>query len=101
MRSKENTRRFYEDSCRDNKDMVKSIELLSPLALSRDPASSIAENIKEAHRSFAAAASREDIQNPDGSYYKLMDAAKELGFDNITQPIYKVLSKFAHPTALL
>jgi hypothetical protein len=101
MVSKENARRFYEDSFRDTKDMVKSIELLSPLALSRDPESLMPENIKKAHQGFAAAAAREEIQDPDASYYKIMDAAKELGLDTIVKPVYKMLSKFAHPTALL
>jgi len=42
-----------------------------------------------------------NVDHYEDDFTRVSDAAKEIGKDHAHGPIYKVASKFAHPTALL
>jgi hypothetical protein len=99
--SLDNARRLYEDAFRDSRDIIKAAEAMVPLYLARDPQSPIKDSVLEASQHLEKKAVEEGVADLDASYYSVSKAAEELGTGGIVKPIYKMLSKFAHPTALV
>ncbi len=95
-RSRENARRLYEDAGRDAKDVLDVFEQWGQAAeQSADWLSVLAEGKHDlSHR-----AATEGIETLDGSYMRVAKAADECGLKEFGVP-NKMLSKFAHPTAM-
>jgi hypothetical protein len=97
-KSIENARRLYEDAGRDMLSMVsaytKSVDGKAELT-------GVIEQMKLAEEDLRGRAVSEGIENLDGSYKRVDDAAKECGVGNYYSLFFKMASKFAHPTAML
>jgi len=97
-KSRENARRVYEDAGRDVRGvfdvfMKWGTATAQPSDWS-DPLAAAKLNLSE------RALRNEGIQSLDGAYKQVSDAAKECGIGDHFAVSYKVLSKFAHPTAM-
>jgi hypothetical protein len=96
-KSRENARRLYEDAGRDVLEILgaferwgrataQSADWLRPLTSEKQDLSQRAE--------------AEGIETLEGSYKRVADAAKDCGFVEHYSLSFKMLSKFAHPTAM-
>lgn len=97
VKSKEHARRLYEDAGRDVLDLLSAfekwgqataqpIDWLNPLA-----------NGKQDLSQRAAA---QGIETLEGPYKRVTEAAKDCGMSDHFSLSFKMLSKFAHPTAM-
>jgi hypothetical protein len=96
-RSRENAWRLYEDAGRDAKNVLdifehwgkgtgQPVDWLSPIA--------------DGKNDLSRRAAREGIESLDGRYMRVEDAAGECGLKDKFKVMNKMLSKFAHPTAM-
>lgn len=90
--SRENARRFYEDALRDVKGLCDSLNKASAV-----------RGLKtlDADTALAQVASTKlGVTELDAKFLNVSDAAKAVGLhENSYAPLFKMLSKFAHPTA--
>jgi hypothetical protein len=96
-RSRENARRLYEEAGRDAKNVLDVFERWGQGAgQSADWLSPIADGKDDLSRRAAS----EGIESLDGRYMRVEDAAGECGLKDMFKVMNKILSKFAHPTAM-
>jgi hypothetical protein len=95
-RSEENAKRFYQDAARDVRDTMEVLQK-SYTKQNNAPEEKLVSTLDEMRSNFA----KFNVEDYDEDFTRVSDAAKEIGKDHAHGPIYKVASKFAHPTALL
>jgi hypothetical protein len=96
-RSPENARRLYEDACRDARDLLHVFEQWGQGAgQAVDWLSAIADGKNDLSRRAAS----EGIGSLDGRYMLVAKAANDCGLNDGFKNMNKMLSKFAHPTAM-
>lgn len=97
-KSKDNARRVYEDAGRDVRGIydafIKWGAATAQAADWLDPLASAKQDLSERARLL------DGIESLDGPYKRVSEAAKECGIGEHFSLIYKMLSKFAHPTAM-
>jgi hypothetical protein len=96
--SRENAWRFHEDALRDTKGLLDAhAKLCAARGLVSDISQTAAESLKK------VAVEKLAMQEIDSSFLAVSQAAKGPGVDlgDIFGPFHKMLSKFAHPTAVL
>ena len=93
----ENARRIYEDAGRDGRDLFKAFPKWGEATA--QPAKWITD-FATADSELVSNASKAGVDNLDGAYKAARDAAKSCGLEAEYAIGFKVLSKFAHPTAL-
>lgn len=92
--SRDNARRFHEDSLRDIQGLTESLSKMSELIGSRN------EFVASAQQKIGEIALEKfGLESIDSSYTKVAEAARSVGLDNWYFPNNAHLSKFAHPTA--
>ncbi len=97
-KSQDNARRFYEDMGRDVRD---TFDAFTKWGTATAQASDWLNPIAAAKQEFAEQAKCiEGIDSIDGQYKNVRNAAKECGLLHHFDLNFKVLSKFAHPTAM-
>ena len=97
VKSRENARRLYEDAGRDHLDILDAFEKWGQVTeQSADWSQSFASGKEELSKRAAA----DGILTFDGPYKRVADAAQDTGVNLHFGVSYKMLSKFAHPTAL-
>jgi hypothetical protein len=93
----EKVRRLYEDAGRDEVDMYNGFQKWGE-ATAQD--ADFISRFVRAKQDLAQRAAAEGIEELDASYMRVASAAKEIGMgDHFTAGI-KLLSKWAHPTAM-
>jgi len=94
--SEEKAKTFYEDSARDFREMLESLQKLytSVNGKPEDKLTFIIEN-------FQSAAVARGIKDFGERYVQVRDAAKEVGRLDGFSTLYKAFSKLAHPTSLI
>jgi hypothetical protein len=96
-KSTANARRLYEDGGRDEMQIYSAFERWGT------EASEPAEFLKifdTAKQDLVRRAAAEGISFIDQDFKRVRDAAEECGLGNHFRPAFKLLSKFAHPTAI-
>jgi hypothetical protein len=97
-KSRENARRVYEDAGRDVGDIFDAFKkwgVATAVAADWfDPFATAKQDLSERARLL------DGIQSLDGPYKRVSEAAKECGIGEHFSLSYKMLSKFAHPTAM-
>ncbi|MBM3950203.1 MAG: hypothetical protein FJ311_01960 [Rhodospirillales bacterium] len=96
--SKENTRAFYEDAGRD---VVGIYDAFTKWGKITSQGNDWLNSIANAKQDISTRAASEGIESLEGSYKQVRDAASACGFGGHFNVDYKLLSKFAHPTAML
>jgi hypothetical protein len=96
-RSRENAWRLYEDAGRDVKNLLDAFEHWGKAtAEPTDWLSAIADGKSDLSRGAAI----EGVGSLDGRFLRVEDAAEECGVRDKYKTMNKMLSKFAHPTAM-
>jgi hypothetical protein len=96
-KSRENARRLYEDAGRDVLDLLSAFEKWGhATAQSTDWLDPLASGKQDLSQRAVA----EGIETLEGSYKRVADAAKDCGMTDHFAVSFKILSKFAHPTAM-
>ena len=95
--SRENARRLYEDAGRDILDLVSAFEKWGrATAQSTDWFDPLASGKQD----LSQRATADGIETLEGSYKRVTDAANECEMSDHFAVSFKMLSKFAHPTAM-
>ena len=98
VKSRENARSVYEDARRDIRDILDAFIKWGTATAQADdwldPLATAKQDLSERARLLGGIASL------DGPYKQVSDAAKECGISEHFTLSYKMLSKFAHPTAM-
>lgn len=97
VRSRENARRLYEDAGRDVLDILSAFEKWGQTTV--QPSEWI-ESFASEKENLAKRAAVDGIETLDGPYKRVADAARDCGTSSHFGVSYKMLSKFAHPTAM-
>lgn len=95
--SRENAWRFHEDALRDMKDLINAFKKgCEALGIEDDCSIVASQNVKKVAQEHLL------IDDVDSKFFKALEAAGEPGVDLDAKfgPINKMLSKFAHPTAV-
>lgn len=95
--SNENARRLYEDAGRDAKNILDVFESWGQAT--GQPADWLSK-IAGGKNDLSQRAVRQGIENLDGRYMRVEKAAGHCGLEDTFKPMNKMLSKFAHPTAM-
>ncbi len=97
IKGRSEARRLYEDAGRDVLDMIGAFEKWGQTtAQSSDWLDPLASGKQELSQRAAA----EGIETLEGSYKRVADAARDCGMFEHFSLGFKMLSKFAHPTAM-
>jgi hypothetical protein len=96
-KSEANIRTFYADGGRDVLGLLGAFEKWAK-ATEGDHGNAIAG--RQAKKDLVARAAAEGVESLDGAYKLVSDAAKEVGMGANFALFNKLLSKFAHPTAM-
>lgn len=96
-KSRENARRLYEDAARDILGLFSAFTKWGT-ATAQDP--EWLDRITGAKQDLSQQAVSEGIASVDGPFKDVHDAAVEVGIDDHFRLSYRMLSKFAHPTAM-
>lgn len=102
--STENARTFYDDKFRDGMDLYDALgRLLSQfLGFAQLPeAPSLIAQLEKAKAALAALAASAGAAPPTENYTQVADAAKAAGLSGFYGSLNKLLSKLAHPTAMM
>jgi hypothetical protein len=91
-------RQFFEDLGKDANNLLKAFQTWGQ-ATNQSP--DWFQHGTEAHDGLANAALLRGIASIDGQFTKVTDAAGEIGIAHHFTMMNKLLSKFAHPTAML
>jgi len=95
-KSNENAKKFYQDAARDVRDTMETLQKVYTRE-NNTPEKRLVALLDEMKSEFA----KFNVEDYEEAFTRVSDAAKEIGKDHAHGPIYKVASKFAHPTALL
>lgn len=95
--SRENARRLYEDAGRDILDLVSAFEKWGQATA--QPADWLGP-LASGKQDLSQRAAADGIETLEGTYKRVADAAKECGMSDHFAVSFKMLSKFAHPTAM-
>jgi hypothetical protein len=96
-KSRDNARRLYEDAGRDALDVFGAFKAWGErTAQSTD----WLDAFTNARKDVSQPAALVGIETLDGSYKGVRDASRECGIENHYALSFKLLSKFAHPTAM-
>ncbi len=97
-KSRENARRVYEDAGRDVRGIFDAFMKWGAVTVQTadwlDPIATAQTDLSQRARAL------DGIASLDGPYKPVSDAAKECGIGEHFSLSYKMLSKFAHPTAM-
>ncbi len=93
----EKVRRLYEDAGRDAADMYDAFQKWGK-ATAQD--ANFISRFVSAKQDLAQRAAAEGIEEVDASYMRVASAAKEIGMGDHFTVGFKLLSKWAHPTAM-
>jgi Family of unknown function (DUF5677) len=97
-KTRDNARRVYKDAGRDVNDIydafIKWGETTAQTADWLDPLATAKQALYERAQRL------DGIESLEGSYKQVREAAKECGIEEHFSLSYKMLSKFAHPTAM-
>ena len=96
-KSRENARRLYEDAGRDVLGLFSAFTRWGT-ATAQDP--DWLDLFTGAKQDLSQRAASDGIASLDGSYKKVSEAATEAGIGEHFTLSYRMLSKFAHPTAM-
>lgn len=94
--SEQDGKRFFNDGLRDMRDMVQALQNVYAKA-NKEPLQQIERMLVD----MKAKAPGFDVDNFDAPYLKVSDAAAKVGQQDGHVALYKIASKFAHPTAFL
>jgi hypothetical protein len=94
--SVENSKRFFDDMARDIREVIETHNRVH-LHKHKTPYEGFDDLIKRLTESSATL----QITNLEGKFTPVSQAAKEIGRDLRYASMYKVASKYAHPTSLL
>jgi hypothetical protein len=92
-----NARRIYEDAGRDVTDMYSAFQKWGQ-ATAQD--ADFISRFADAKQDLARRAAAEGIEELDASYARVSTIAKEVGMGDHFSVGFKLLSKWAHPTAM-
>jgi hypothetical protein len=97
MKSRDNARRLYEDAGSDTLDLFAAFK-----AWGENTAQSTdwLDAFTNAGQDLSQRAALVGIETLDGSYKRVTDASTECAIENHYALSFKMLSKFAHPTAM-
>jgi hypothetical protein len=95
--SRENARRLYEDAGRDANNLLDVFEQWGNGTESPDD---WLVTIADAKSELSRRAASEGLKGLDGRYMRVEDAASVCGLRDMFRTMNKLLSKFAHPTAI-
>lgn len=93
--SEEYARRFLEDSVRDFREILETLQKLYT-AENGGPEDAVTQLLKNFHQ----VATSFGMKNVGQRYMQVRDAAKEVGKPDAFNYAYKIFSKLAHPTSL-
>lgn len=96
-KTEEHARRLYEDAGRDE---IGIYEEFSKWGTATSKDQDFLDLFSEASKNLEQRAKNEGISSLDGKFKEVADAAKELGLGHHYKLSNRMLSKFAHPTAL-
>lgn len=96
-KSKENTLRLFADSGRDVLNLFDAFARWSAIVNKTDVE---LEPVQREREALAERAALQGVESLEGAYKQVSDAAKELGMGAHFNVANKMLSKFAHPTAM-
>ena len=96
-RRRENARKLYEEAGRDAKDVLDVFERWGQAA---EPPVDWLSAIADGKNDLSRRAATEGIESLDGPYMRVEKAADECGLKDMFKNMNKLLSKFAHPTAM-
>lgn len=97
-KSRANAWRFYEDAGRDLMDVFSAFERVG-LATNQQP--DFFDAFVGAKHDLSKRAASHGIESLEGQYKKVHQASKECEIEDLFNFNYKLLSKFAHPTAMI
>jgi len=98
-RSRDDAKRFYDDKARDTFEFLDAIEGLTKLLDERD--TNVSSLLDETRKRIAVRAEAEGYENIDETYQRVKEAAQQVGLGPFFLSMNKLLSKFAHPTAMM
>ena len=96
-KSRDNARRLYEDAGRDVRDILSVFEKWGAATRQPDEWFEPGRNSKQ---DLLQRAKADGIESLDGPYKEARDAAVDCGIGDHFRVSYRMLSKFAHPTAM-
>lgn len=96
-KGRENARRLYEDAGRDALELYNAIDTWGK-ATAQNP--DWFESSASAKKDLSERAASDGIETLDGAYKQVHAAAKECEMESHFRFSFKLLSKFAHPTAM-
>jgi hypothetical protein len=96
-KSRENARRLFEDAGRDAFDILSAFETWGQATAQSTDWLGPLESEKQ---DLSLRAATEGIETLEGSYTRVVDAASDCGIKEHYSLSFKMLSKFAHPTAM-
>lgn len=96
-KSRENARRLYEDAGRDVLDILGAFEKWGHATVQ---STDWLERLATGKQDLSHRAASEGIETLEGSYNRVADAANDCGIKDHYALSFKMLSKFAHPTAM-
>ena len=94
--SEANAKRFFDDATRDLKEMLEVAQIVYT-NVNREANQTLDALLTD----LRGSAARFNIEDFDGQYTRVNDAARIVGVQFGHAKLYKVASKLAHPTALL
>jgi hypothetical protein len=97
-KTKENARRFYDDAARDILNVTADFK---KRAARTEIVRELVERVTATEQRLHERAALEGVETLDGSYKQVREAARECGIESYYGLIFKIASKFAHPTAML
>jgi hypothetical protein len=96
-KSRENARRLYEDAGRDVHDVYSVFEKWGSATAQGADWAQIFARAKE---DLSQRAASEGVESLEGPFKKVSEAANDCGMGAHFSTVFKMLSKFAHPTAM-
>jgi hypothetical protein len=99
VKSRDDAKRFYDDKARDMFDFLNHMEVLMKLPDRADL--SMADLIDGTRKRILDWAETDGCEDIDETYQRVHTAAQELGLGAFFRSMNKMLSKFAHPTAMM
>jgi len=94
--SEENAKEFFDDMSRDTREVIQTHQKIYT-EINQEPSERSTRDLNTLRKHGATL----DVNNLDGRFTQVSDAAKKLGRGTQHASIYKVASKYAHPTALM
>src|ERR1035441_8256591 len=97
--SRDNAKRFYDDKARDVFDLLNHMKLF--VGLAENPDITVANLIETTRDGLFHRLPAEGYEDIEESYQPVHHAAQEIGLGPCFKNMNKMLSKFAHPTAMM